>query len=339
MNPSLSVKIAWLYELLNGSAGMTLEDIQNAYSRAKDISDGRTLSDRTFHYWKNHISKLYGAEVKSKRLGPGYYLYSIEHEDEPVSKWLCDTMAMQNAISGNIIIRDRILLEDVPNSKFLNPVLQAIKNCHVIEFTYNDYWDEEEHLLIKPLFVKMFRQRWHVIGPLYNPDAKPQRMVLRLPPSESDTIRSYAIDDRMKELKVTNIEFAYPELFDPKDYFSNNFSTLKFPESHLKTEFIRILVWENKNFYYRSVPIHPSQKEIYTSPTDGFSIFEYYLQPTIDFIQELRSHGNEIEVLSPKWLREQFISDINDMAKAYQGFDRSTLKTPLPPCIAELMDL
>lgn len=113
MNPSLSVKIAWLYELLNGSAGMTLEDIQNAYSRAKDISDGRTLSDRTFHYWKNHISTLYGAEVKSKRLGPGYYLYSIEHEDEPVSKWLCDTMAMQNAISGNIIIRDRILLEDV----------------------------------------------------------------------------------------------------------------------------------------------------------------------------------------------------------------------------------
>ena len=68
--------------------------------------------------------------------------------------------------------------------------------------------------------------------------------------------------------------------------------------------------------YFRSLPLHTSQKEIEATP--DHSIFEYKLKPTYDFEQEILSHREDVEVLEPVSLRETIKQSIMKMAKLYQ---------------------
>lgn len=67
-------------------------------------------------------------------------------------------------------------------------------------------------------------------------------------------------------------------------------------------ERVRIKVMNNQAKYFRSLPLHHSQKEVETTPE--YSIFEYKLKPTYDFEPEILSHREDVEVLEPASLRE-----------------------------------
>ena len=55
--------------------------------------------------------------------------------------------------------------------------------------------------------------------------------------------------------------------------------------------------------YLRSLTLHTSQKEI--KRNDEYSIFTVRLRPTFDFRQEILTMGSDIEVLAPKWFRDE----------------------------------
>lgn len=61
--------------------------------------------------------------------------------------------------------------------------------------------------------------------------------------------------------------------------------------------------------------MHHSQHEV--EHTTEYSVFEYLLRPTYDFCQELLSHGSDIEVMSPQWLREQIKTAVKDIERRY----------------------
>ena len=48
-----------------------------------------------------------------------------------------------------------------------------------------------------------------------------------------------------------------------------------------------------------------------------YAIFEYFIVPTYDFEQELLQRANIIEVLEPKWLREDLKKRIKMMLDKY----------------------
>ena len=55
--------------------------------------------------------------------------------------------------------------------------------------------------------------------------------------------------------------------------------------------------------YLRSLTLHQTQQEI--ERTDEYSIFTVRLRPTFDFRQEILSQGCDMEVLEPKWFRDE----------------------------------
>ena len=174
---------------------------------------------------------------------------------------------------------------------------QAMLENRIIEITYQSYWKEEANTFtIEPFCVKVFKQRWYIIArsPYY------------------DTIMIYALD-RIQNLQVTDITFNYPSDFDPQSYFEFSFGIVVDEICNIDT--IRIKVYGKKCQYIKALPLHHSQSEVET--TKSYSIFEYLLKPTYDFCQELLSHGDEIEVLSPTSLKEQIKEIVKNMSRYY----------------------
>ena len=69
----------------------------------------------------------------------------------------------------------------------------------------------------------------------------------------------------------------------------------------IKPEKVIIRAYGTQSKYLRTLPLHHSQKEIYTS--DEYCDFEYQLCVTQNLISELLAKGKTIQVMEPENLR------------------------------------
>src|SRR5690606_13440185 len=97
-------------------------------------------------------------------------------------------------------------------------------------------------------------------------------------------------------------------------YFENAFGIVVHPKIEPCT--VKIKTSDNRRNYLKTLPLHHSQKEVKSKAE--YTIFEYYIAPTKDFMQELLSCGDEIEVLSPESFRNEIAETINKMNKLYK---------------------
>lgn len=91
----------------------------------------------------------------------------------------------------------------------------------------------------------MFKQRWYLIA--YTLD--------------KEGLRTYALD-RIQDLHVSNQKFKIPKGFDVEEMFATAYSIVIGQEE--KVERVEINVYNNQADYFRSLPLHPSQREIET---------------------------------------------------------------------------
>ena len=145
----------------------------------------------------------------------------------------------------------------------------------------------------------MFKQRWYVLA--YSP-GKQKTLIYSL--------------DRIKELEPTNEQYTLPKDFDAEYYFRNTYGVSGMED---KPQTIEIKIEAYQANYLRTLPLHSSQEEI--ERQEQFSIFRYKVVPTFEFIQELRKHGSVLEVLKPKWLRNDIRKDLAYQLSKYQEAD------------------
>ena len=85
----------------------------------------------------------------------------------------------------------------------------------------------------------------------------------------------------------------------------------------MKNEAVRLKVYGMQVQYFRSLPLHSSQKEVETH--DDYSVFSYFLTTDYDFKQDILSFGDKVEVLEPMSLREEIKGMINKMLNRYNN--------------------
>ena len=68
--------------------------------------------------------------------------------------------------------------------------------------------------------------------------------------------------------------------------------------------------------YLRALPLHHSQQEMIH---DTYSIFNYRLRITPDFVQELLSYGPNIMVIEPPELKAMIITSLEDSIAQYKN--------------------
>lgn len=298
MTKDLFDKYIWLVDTIYRAGKITFEEINERWLRSR-LSEGEDIPLRTFHNWRIAIEQVFDININCNRKG-GYYYY-IENADDMqkggVRNWLLNTFAVNNLINESHHLKRRILFEEIPSGrKYLTSVIEAMRDGLEIELYYQSYWYEEPSTYtLQPYCIKVFKQRWYVIGFC----------------KERNNIRTFSLD-RIQQLTTLDAKFVYPKDFDSEAYFADYFGIMI---ENKKLETIRIKVYGMHVQYIRALPLHRSQCEIET--TVDYSIFEYRMKPTLDFRQKLLSRGADVEVLAPLTFREEMIQSVEKMSSLY----------------------
>lgn len=293
-------KYVWLVETIYRAKRISLKELNRRWLE-NDMSDGQEIPERTFHKWRIAVEELFGLSILNE--GRGDYRYYIENADElsngNLRSWLFNTLSVSTLLQANLGMKDRILLEEIPEGKeYLPVIIEAMKENVQLIMTYQSYWRDEEHTFeVEPYCLKLFRQRWYLVArsAYYN------------------KVLIYALD-RVRQLQATEVRFTYPKDFQPDEYFDGCFGIIA--GDGTKVETVRLKASAGQANYLRSLPLHPSQEE--TERNDAFSIFTLRIRPTFDFIQELLRQGEGVEVLSPVWLRNEVAGMVERMWSKYK---------------------
>ena len=291
-------RYVWLIDTINRHGHISREEISRLWQRSNLNETGEELYERTFHNHREAILDTFGIEIKCDR-SLGYYIANSDDlEGDGVRQWLLESLSMNNLLNESSDMRDRILFEKIPSSqKWLPVIVNAMRDKKTVEVTYQSFWrDEPSTFILHPYCLKLFKQRWYVLG-------------------KSDgyeSLRIYALDERMINVIPVKKALKKPVKFDAADFFSNYFGVIL---DKRKASLIRIKVVADQVMYIESLPLHDSQVLIERTPE--YSIFEYHLVPTYDFRHEILSHGPDMELLEPEDFRDEIKSDIAQMFKNY----------------------
>lgn len=285
-------KYVWLVGTIQrNDGGLTLENIQARYEHK--WPDG--LTERTFHRHKNAIEEIFGIRVRAD----GNHCYHIdERNSSPAAEWVLDALSVGSMLAGaNDDLRGRILLENVPSGQtFLEPVLTAMREGRVVELTHENFFRKKPRsYCVEPWCVKLFQQRWYLVGRLEG----------------REDMRTFGLD-RIVSLEQTDRKFSMPPGADPRKLFDDSYGII-IHDKDFGVVPVAIRVEAHQSKYLESLPLHHSQVRV--GGDEEFTIFEMRLCPAYDFRQKLLSMGDTVEVLAPRKLRDM----MRDMA--YSGGD------------------
>ena len=289
----------WLIDTINRHGHISFSDISYLWAHSPLNKLGENyLPERTFHNHRQAILDTFGIEIKCDR-SMGYYIANEEDlEDDGIRQWMLSSLSLNNLMNESRDMRDRILFEEIPSSqRWLTAIVNAIKDQKTIEMTYQSFNRTEPNSFeAHPWCLKLFKQRWYLLAK-----------------SEAYTEpRIYGLD-RIRAVKETKNPLKVPKKFKADEFFSHFFGIIV---DERKPETIRLKVDADQVKYYKSLPLHSSQKEI--ESTGEYTIFQYQLVPTFDFIQEILSKGRSVEVLAPESFRDEIHAEIKAMLARYE---------------------
>ena len=293
----------WLLETLQTRGRLTLNEIKDLWMRSSINDEGKELATRTFANHVAAIADIFGIDIVCDRSDN---TYRIENEGDiggsGIHDWLMEALSLNNLINESAGLRTRLLFESEPSShRFLTDIIRAIRDERMIEVNYQSFkMEAPRDFLLEPFCLKEYKRRWYLFARDHNGGYKEPH--------------SFALD-RMNTVAISEELFTVPKSFNAQTFFSTRYGVLQYEGE--KPAHIKLKVCARQANYFRTLPLHSSQKE--TEKTAEYSIFSYYLTPNYDFIHDVLYSADDVEVLEPTSLRETFETISSNLNRKYNG--------------------
>lgn len=296
MTSDLFRRYVWIVDTLTRYEKLSRERLNRLWLRSS-VSEGKPLPERTFFHYRRAIEENFHLDIKCTSGGEYYIEKGALGRNKSLTDWMLDNYAVNGAISEAPDAMERVSVEEVPSAReHLPKVLEAMRNSEKIRFSYAGFNRSrtEPDILFSPYFLKRYKQRWYMLG---------RR-------EKSGEIRTYALD-RIKELRISDEKFKFPEGLLPDDYFGN---IIGVTTSHAEVRDVILRASTTQAKYLRALPLHDSQRE---EVHDEYSIFTYRLKLNYELVHEIISFGDSVKVLAPVELRVMVIEALKAALNQY----------------------
>lgn len=301
MVPELIDKYIFLVQTFveAGDRGLSLEEV----SRRWEDRYGQAYPRRTFLNHRAAIEEVFGISIQCDR---STNRYRIDRGESAVDKrealdYLINTFTVNSLLTlGKERLSGRVSVEDIPSGqKWLTAVMQAMLEGDVLRITYKKYLSEEEDIrLIHPYAVKEFAKRWYLVAWSLTNQA----------------LRVYALD-RTLSLERTGERFRMPRGFDVDELFDASYGIYLRSEGE-EPVLVKLRTTLRESAYLQDLPLHPSQRLV--GMEGDRCIFALRLVPNPNFVMDLCKHGDRLEVLEPRSLRETVREEFKKALQLYE---------------------
>lgn len=278
----------WLVNTIYEAKTITLAEINERWLQT-EMSEGIPLSRTTFHRHRIAIEEIFGLYIDCDKKNGNKYSIGNDHvlREDSVQNWMLSTLSVSNTLGESQSLHQRILLENIPSGgEQLQLVIKAMKENRSLMITYRRYGAPASYSCkIEPYCIKLFRQRWYMVGKLSN-----------------GWLATYSLD-RIEDISMMETKFKIPEDFNAAEYFLDSYGIVV--DSKLPLEKVVLRAYGNERYYLRDLPLHHSQREI--GKTEDYTDFELHIKLSFDFKTQLFSRGGWLQVLEPQSLADEMI--------------------------------
>lgn len=291
----------WLIETIHRQGPISLEEIGNLWLKSS-LSEGQPMARTSFNRHREEIKDVFGIKIVCNRSNG--WRYSIENAEDmnkpSVENWMANTISLNNVISENRSVSDRILLENIPSEGInLQRVIESMRMSKMIEFDYLKYHSTEtKHYVVEPYCVKLYHRRWYMLARYHDG------------PRE---FRVFALD-RIVDTSISAKRFKIDKDFDSASYFNECFGVA--PNLTVPLQKVVVRAYNTEQYYMRDLPVHPTQRLI--AERDGYCDYEVTLRPTEDFLGYLLSRAHWVEIISPQEVRDHISLMVENIKGRYK---------------------
>ena len=288
----------WLIELLNRVDGASFADIDDAWQDDPLLNPlGEPLPVRTFYNHIKAIKEIFDLEITLSKRDRKYRVLNYYGK---VQEEIVSYLSLNATINRYKDLRGRVLGEEEPrvDQHYLQLICQAMHEGKKVRLEYRKYGDTfPKDRILSPYCLKMFKRRWYLLA------------------KEGEYLKTFALDDRTIGIEVLDAASDCPDDFDAQTYFRDTFGIRNAPARK-----VIVKAYGHEADYWRSCPLHPSQQEIETGK--DYAVFSLKVGTDAwEFVQELLSRGDRIEVLKPLSLRKEIVRVVEEMRGRYAEMD------------------
>ncbi len=284
----------WIVSKLQQHGRLTLAEMDRMWMD-EEVAQGNPLSRTTFNRHRDAILDMFGLVIDCDRLNRYYIANPNSVGDDSIERWMLSTLTVSDVLTDSMSLKDRIMLEEVPSGlEYLHTIIRALKGKRKIRLGYQKFGTEGYERTVSPYALKLFHQRWYLLAL-----------------NDEDAMRVYALD-RMTMAQLTEEHFEMPQDFSPQDYFAEYFGVLT---DGTPMEHVVIRAYGRTADYLRTLPLHHSQREM--EGGEDYVDFSFDIRPTADFLGQLLSHANGVEVLEPESVRQKMKEKILAILKRH----------------------
>lgn len=258
---------------------------------------GEPLPVRTFYNHIKAIKEIFDLEITQSK---GDRKYRVTNYYGKVQEEIVSYLSLNATINRYKDLRGRVLGEEEPrvDQHYLQLICQAMHEWKKVRLGYKKYGETySKDRILYPYCLKMFKRRWYLLA------------------KEGEYFKTFALDDRSSGIGILDEASVYPDDFDARTYFRDTFGIRNAPPRN-----VIVKAYGHEADYWRSCPLHPSQQEIETGK--DYALFSLkVVTDAWEFVQELLSRGDRIEVLKPVSLRKEITRVIEGMKGRYAEFD------------------
>lgn len=289
----------WLLDTIQRFGRITLKDLKAKWEKSSVNDEGKPLAERTFANYRANIEQIFNIEIACDRATNEYYIVNeTDLGGNAIRDWMLNSLTLRNMLNESAGLHERLIIEDVPSShRFLTVIIDAMRDNRRVCISYKGYnMSDYQDMFIHPYCLRLFKRRWYIIA--YSEYSKGNRLFML---------------DRARSVEVLTDSFTMPEGFDAEEYFNDIYGVRQTDRSEMTKVVLKVNA--NRCDLLRNLPLHPSQKEVETTPE--YSIFKVELKPNFDLKQELISYLDALEVLEPVSLRDELRMTIKSMYRKY----------------------
>ena len=220
----------------------------------------------------------------------------------PKNAWLEEVISSLELRFGIKANRDKIVSfeqnDQLRGIEFLSDLIDAIINHQPLKMTYRPYKGEEQTMVIHPHYLKQYNSRWFLFGLEDHGEygMSPVNKAL----------------DRIVKFSIAKVRFEENDKIDYETYF-DDIVGVTHDRKHPDVEHVVMRFSKDRFPYVVSKPIHQSQKVV--NSEEGIISIDVRVNRELE--QNIFSFGQQIEVLSPEWFRDQIKEKYREIARIY----------------------